>query len=105
MIDFGDFEKISYTSADGNTMDVFRDSSEDLVLGFIREVEGGFKAKVFEAAFFDDLRELGSTREVEFHNYEYALKYIVKVSKMTFTTPTMEGAKRLIQSYLKRRVS
>ena len=78
MIDSVDFEKISYTSDDGNTMDVFRDSSEDLILGFIREVEGGFKAKVFEAAFFDDLRELGSTREVEFHNYEYALKYIVK---------------------------
>ena len=26
MIDFGDFEKISYTSDDGNTMDVFRAS-------------------------------------------------------------------------------
>ena len=35
----------------------------------------------------------------------HADKYVVKVSKMTFTTPTMEGAKRLIQSYLKRRVS
>ena len=79
MIDSGDFEKISYTSADGNTMDVFRDSSEDLLLGLIREVDGGFKAKVFEAAFFDDLRDLGSiNREVEFHNYDYALKYIVK---------------------------
>ena len=85
MIDFGDFEKISYTSADGNTMDVFRDSSEDLVLGFIREVEGGFKAKVFEAAFFDDLRELGSsTREVEFHNYKYALKYIQMSCRVVF---------------------
>ena len=84
MIDFGDFEKISYTSADGNTMDVFRDTSEDLVLGFIREVEGGFKAKVFEAAFIDDLRALGSTREVEFHNYDYALKYIVKTCRVSF---------------------
>ena len=34
----------------------------------------------------------------------HADKYIVKVSKMTFTTPTMEGAKTLVQSYLKRRV-
>ena len=34
----------------------------------------------------------------------HADKYVVKVSKMTFTTPTMEGAERLIQSYLKRRV-
>ena len=84
MIDFGDFEKISYTSDDGNTMDVFRDMSEDLILGFIREVEGGFKAKVFEAAFIDDLRALGSTREVEFHNYSYALKYIVKTCRVNF---------------------
>ena len=77
MIDFGDFEKISYTSDDGNAMDVFRDSSEDLLLGIIRKVDGGFKAKVFEAAFFDDMRDLGSiTREVEFRNYKYALKYI-----------------------------
>ena len=77
MIDFGDFEKTSYVSDDGNTMDVFRDISEDLLLGFIREVDGGFKAKVFEAAFSDDLRDLGSiTREVEFHNYKYALKYV-----------------------------
>lgn len=73
MIDFGDFEKTSYVSVDGNTMEVFRDISEDLVLGFIREVEGGFKAKVFEA----DLRGTGTlTREVEFHNYKYALKYV-----------------------------
>ena len=84
MIDFGDFEKISYTSADGNIMDVFRDTSEDLILGFIREVEGGFKAKVFEAAFIDDLRELGSTREVEFHNYKYALKYIQMSCRVVF---------------------
>ena len=85
MIDSIDFEKISYTSDDGNTMDVFRDSSEDLVLGFIREVEGGFKAKVFEAAFFDDMRELGSiTREVEFHNYKYALKYIQMSCRVVF---------------------
>ena len=84
MIDSVDFEKISYTSDDGNTMDVFRDSSEDLILGFIRKVDGGFKAKVFEAAFFDDLRELGSTWEVEFHNYEYALKYIVKSCRVSF---------------------
>ena len=84
MIDSVDFEKISYTSDDGNTMDVFRDSSEDLILGFIRKVDGGFKAKVFEAAFFDDLRELGSTREVEFHNYEYALKYIGKSCRVSF---------------------
>ena len=82
MIDSVDFEKISYTSDDGNTMDVFRDSSEDLILGFIREVEGGYKAKVFEASFFDDLRELGSTREVEFHNYNYALKYILKTCRV-----------------------
>ena len=34
----------------------------------------------------------------------HADKYVVKVSKMTFTTPTMEGAERLVQSYLKRRV-
>ena len=84
MIDSIDFEKISYTSDDGNTMDVFRDSSEDLILGFIRKVDGGFKAKVFEAAFFDDLRELGSTREVEFHNYEYALKYIQMSCRVVF---------------------
>jgi len=92
MIDFGDFEKISYTSDDGNTMDVFRDTSEDLILGFIREVEGGFKAKVFEAAFIDDFRGLGSTtkesqttnREVEFHNYNYALKYILKTCRVSF---------------------
>lgn len=81
MIDFGDFEKISYTSDDGNTMDVFRDSSEDLVLGFIREVEGGFRAKVFET----DFRGLGSiNREVEFHNYNYALKYILKTCRVSF---------------------
>ena len=80
MIDSEDFEKISYTSDDGNTMDVFRDISEDLVLGFIREVEGGFKAKVFEA----DFRGLGSAREVEFHNYNYALKYIVKSCRVVF---------------------
>jgi len=84
MIDSVDFEKISYTSDDGNTMDVFRDSSEDLILGFIRKVDGGFKAKVFEAAFFDDFRELGSTREVEFYNYDYALKYIVKSCRVSF---------------------
>ena len=35
----------------------------------------------------------------------HADKYIVKVSKMTFTTPTMEGAELLVQSYLKRRLS
>ena len=35
----------------------------------------------------------------------HADKYEVKVSKMTFTTPTMEGAELLVQSYLKRRVS
>ncbi len=81
MIDFGDFEKISYVSYDGNTMDVFRDISEDLVLGFIREVEGGFKAKVFEA----DFRGLGSVnREVEFRNYTYALKYILKTCRVNF---------------------
>ena len=81
MIDFGAFEKISYVSDDGNTMDVFRDTSEDLVLGFIREVEGGFKAKVFEA----DFRGLGSiNREVEFRNYNYALKYIVKSCRVVF---------------------
>ena len=81
MIDFGDFEKISYVSDDGNTMEVFRDTSEDLVLGFIREVEGGFKAKVFEA----DFRGLGSiNREVEFRNYNYALKYIVKSCRVVF---------------------
>ena len=81
MIDSVDFEKISYTSDDGNTMEVFRDISEDLVLGFIREVDGGFKAKVFEA----DLRGSGTlTREVEFHNYEYALKYIVKTCRVNF---------------------
>ena len=34
----------------------------------------------------------------------HADKYVVKVSKMTFTTPTMEGAELLVQSYLKRRV-
>ena len=34
----------------------------------------------------------------------HADKYIVKVSKMTFTTPTMDGAELLVQSYLKRRV-
>ena len=84
MIDSVDFEKISYTSADGNTMDVFRDTSEDLILGFIREVEGGYKAKVFEAAFIDDLRALGSTREVELHNYNYALKYIQMSCRVNF---------------------
>ena len=85
MIDSIDFEKISYTSDDGNTMDVFRDSSEDLLLGIIRKVDGGFKAKVFEAAFFDDMRELGSiTREVEFHNYKYALKYIQMSCRVVF---------------------
>ena len=35
----------------------------------------------------------------------HAHKYVVKVSKMTFTTPTMEGAELLVQSYLKRRLS
>ena len=85
MIDSVDFEKISYKSDDGNTMDVFRDSSEDLLLGIIRKVDGGFKAKVFEAAFFDDMRELGSiTREVEFHNYKYALKYIQMSCRVVF---------------------
>ena len=73
MIDSGDFEKISYESADGNTMDVFRDTSEDLVLGFIREVEGGFKARVFE---YD--------REVEFQNYDYALKFVVKTCRVVW---------------------
>ena len=34
----------------------------------------------------------------------HADKYEVKVSKMSFTTPTMDGARRLIQSYLKRRL-
>ena len=81
MIDFGDFEKISYTSDDGNAMDVFRDSSEDLILGFIREVDGGFKAKVFEA----DFEGLGNiNREVEFHDYDYALKYIMRTCRVIF---------------------
>ena len=92
MIDSEDFEKISYKSADGNTMDVFRDSSEDLILGFIREVDGGFKAKVFEAAFYDDLRELGSTREVEFYNYEYALKYIKVSCRVVFPEGNAKGS-------------
>tara|TARA_Y100000287_G_scaffold130091_1_gene105388 strand:- start:77 stop:292 length:216 start_codon:yes stop_codon:yes gene_type:complete len=35
----------------------------------------------------------------------HADKYIVKISKMSFTTPTIEGAELLVQSYLKRRVS
>lgn len=35
----------------------------------------------------------------------HADKYIVKISKMSFETPTMEGAELLVQSYLKRRVS
>ena len=35
----------------------------------------------------------------------HADKYEVKISKMSFTTPTMEGAELLVQSYLKRRVS
>ena len=92
MIDSEDFEKISYKSADGNTMDVFRDSSEDLLLGLIREVDGGFKAKVFEAAFFDDLRDLGGiNREVEFHNYDYALKYIVKSCRVVFPEGNAKG--------------
>ncbi len=85
MIDFGDFEKISYTSDDGNTMEVFRDTSEDLVLGFIREVEGGFKAKVFEAGLGSFTKESRTTnREVEFHNYNYALKYILKTCRVNF---------------------
>ena len=92
MIDSEDFEKISYKSADGNTMDVFRDSSEDLILGILRQDDGGFKAKVFEAAFFDDLRELGSiTREVEFHNYKYALKYIHMSCRVVFPEGNAKG--------------
>ena len=35
----------------------------------------------------------------------HADKYVVKISEMSFTTPTMEGAELLVQSYLKRRVS
>ena len=34
----------------------------------------------------------------------HADKYVVKISKMSFETPTMEGAELLVQSYLKRRV-
>lgn len=34
----------------------------------------------------------------------HADKFVVKISKMTFTTPTKDGAERLIQSYLKRRL-
>lgn len=34
----------------------------------------------------------------------HADKYEVKVSEMTFITPTMDDAKLLIQSFLKRRV-
>ena len=33
----------------------------------------------------------------------HADKYEVKISKMSFTTPTMERAELLVQSYLKRR--
>jgi len=76
MIDFGDFEKISYTSDDGNTMDVFRDSSEDLIVGFIREVDGGFKARVLNRDLF------GYDREVEFQKYNFALKYILKTCRV-----------------------
>ena len=35
----------------------------------------------------------------------HAFKYEVKISKMSFTTSTIDGAELLIQSYLKRRVS
>ena len=35
----------------------------------------------------------------------HADKYAVKISEMSFTTPTMEGAKLLVHSYLKMRVS
>lgn len=35
----------------------------------------------------------------------HADKYVVKISEMSFTTPTMEGAELLVKSYLKRRVS
>ena len=34
----------------------------------------------------------------------HADKYVVKISKMSFETPTMEGAELLVRSYLKRRV-
>ena len=34
----------------------------------------------------------------------HADKYVVKISKMSFETPTMEGAELLVESYLKRRV-
>ena len=34
----------------------------------------------------------------------HADKYIVKISKMSFETPTMDGAELLVRSYLKRRV-
>jgi len=78
MIDFEDFEKISYTSDDGNTMEVFRDSSEDLIVGFIREVDGGFKARVLNRDLF------GYDREVEFQKYNFALKYILKTCRVIF---------------------
>ena len=34
----------------------------------------------------------------------HADKFVVKISKMSFETPTMEGAELLVQYYLKRRV-
>ncbi len=34
----------------------------------------------------------------------HADKYVVKISKMSFETPTMDGAELLVRSYLKRRV-
>lgn len=73
MIHFEDFEKIIYTSADGKTFEVFRSISEDSVLGFIREVEGGYKAKTFHG-----------DGEVEFQNYMYALKYVVQSCRVVF---------------------
>lgn len=35
----------------------------------------------------------------------HAFKYVVKISEMSFTTPTMECAELLVKSYLKRKVS
>mgnify|MGYP003332711311 FL=1 len=73
MIDFKDFEKLSYTSDDGKFLQVFLSISEDTVLGFIREVEGGFKARSFHGE-----------EEVEFQNYMNALKYIFKTCQVVF---------------------
>ena len=70
---------------------------ENIIKGF--ELHGVIPNRV------DTYHDVNSRELVASITPIHADKYVVKVSKMTFHTPTMEGAELLVQSYLKRRVS